>query len=379
MIFLLPYNRRNPLALINLLLRDLYYWLYAVFFRSKIALPKNLTRILLVNPVHLGDIVISTALLRDLKQRFPECEVDFLVGQWGAPIMMGHPGIRRSYFINHWQANRGNETNRNKRKKYQQQVQQVASELSSNRYDAIFFLNSYEPSLISLFRQVQCPLIGFISAGGGPLLSYVGDSQAIHEVQIQASLFVPWLGRVRSANQYRPWLKPPLAIEVLMDQMGLMKPYVVIHPGSGNPAKEWPIENWMEVVEHLSELGWNIVITGHGEREKKQADLLKWNRCTNLVGQLNFDQFAEVIARASFILCVDSVAGHIASAYDKDAVIIGNGLSKIERWQPLGKNSHLLVKQMPCSPCHSRPCAERPCITSVTPQMLFDRLPQKLV
>ena len=379
MIFSLPYNRRNPFALINLLLKDLYYRLYAILFRRKITLPKKLTRILLVNPAHLGDVVISTAILRDVKQQFPECEVDFLVGDWAAPIVTGHPGIGRSYFINHWQANRSNETNQNKQKKYQQQVQQVISELSSHSYDAIFFLNSYEPSFISLFRQFQCPLIGFASAGGRPLLSYMGEDQAIHEVQIQASLFEPWLGKVRNANQYRPWLKPPLASEALMDELGLMKPYAVIHPGSGNPAKEWPIESWMEVVQHLSESGWNMVITGHGEHEKKQADLLERNRCTNLVGQLNFDQFTGVIAGASAILCVDSVAGHIASAYDKDVVIIGNGLSKIERWQPLGKNSHLLVKPMPCSPCHSRPCAERPCITSVTPQMLINHLPQKWV
>ena len=120
------------------------------------------------------------------------------------------------------------------------------------------------------------------------------------------------------------------------------------------------------------------MLTGHGERERNQADLLVGGQTINLVGRLNFDQFISVIEGAKAILCVDSVAGHIAGAYNKNAVIIGNGLSKIERWSPLGEKIVLLGKKMPCSPCHSNPCAQRTCITSITPQMLVDHLPKLL-
>jgi heptosyltransferase-2 len=60
-------------------------------------LPKKLNRILLVNPAHLGDVVISTALIREIKQKFPECKIDFLAGEWAVPILKGHPGIEGTY------------------------------------------------------------------------------------------------------------------------------------------------------------------------------------------------------------------------------------------------------------------------------------------
>ena len=375
---LFPYHRRNPLAIAKLLLCDLYYYLYAKLLRRNIDLPKSLNHILLVNPAHLGDVVISTAILRDLKIRLPNCKVDFLVGDWAAPILKDHPGIHQTFFISHWHADRSEEVLTSKKKKYHQQANKVILELKKRSYDAIFFLNSYEPSLISLFKEFECPLIGMVTAGGGPLLSYTGDESAMHEVQIQASLFTPWLGKFKDTLQYKPWLKNTPVGEELKVSLGINRPYLVIHPGSGNPAKEWPIENWIEVIGALAPYKLDIVITGHGEREKNQVSLLSGNRIINLVGQLNFDQFIGVIEGAKAVLCVDSVAGHIAGAYDRSSIIVGNGLSDIERWQPLGNKIILLGKKMPCSPCHSHPCAQRFCITDITPKILIHRLPALL-
>lgn len=373
---LIPYHRRNPLAIAKLLVRDLYYWFYAKAFRRNIVLPKTLDRVLLVNPAHLGDVVISTAILRDLKLKLPNCSVDFLVGDWAAPVVKDHPGITQSFYISHWRSNRSDDAPLKKIQHYQQQVNRVMSELKRGTYSAIFFLNSYEPSFISLFKSFRCPLIGLVSAGGGPLLGLTGDSSAIHEVQIQGSLFKPWFGEVKNTDQYQSWLKGPKALDVLKAELGLNKPYVVIHPGSGNPAKEWPIGNWSKVISALDQYELDIVITGHGEREAIQAASLANNQTINLVGRLNFDQFTGVVAGAEAVFCVDSVAGHIAGAYDKSAIVIGNGLSNIERWRPMGKRTHLLVKNMPCSPCHSHPCAQRTCITSITPKILIDLLPE---
>lgn len=375
---LFPYHRRNPLAIAKLLLCDLYYYLYANLFRRNINLPKTLNRILLVNPAHLGDVVISTAILRELKLQLPNCKVDFLVGDWSASVLKDHPGVNEVFYISHWQANRGEEVTAKKKQKYQRQANEVISTLRTVSYDAIFFLNSYEPSLIALLKKVKCPLIGLVSAGGGPLLSYKGNGSATHEIQIQADLFSPWLGKSKEADQYRSWLKTTRLTDELKATLGLKNSYIVIHPGSGNPAKEWPVANWIEVIDTLKQCDVDIVITGHGERERNQANLLMGDRSTNLVGKLNFDQFIAVIEGAKAVLCVDSVAGHIAGAYDKRSIIIGNGLSDIERWQPLGKEVILLGKKMPCSPCHSHPCAERFCVTDISPQMLIQRLPNLL-
>jgi len=349
----------------------------------KVLLPKELKHILLINPAHLGDIVISTAVLREIKQHFPKCRVDILVGDWAAPLVIGHPGISKAYYLNHWASDRSNIAKLEKRKKYQKQVAQIMPELKANTYDAIFFLNSYDPSIISLFRQFTCPLIGFDTSGGGPLLTRVSQNPGnLHEVQYQASLLVPWLGDIKPINRYQAWLKESRPINQSISQMDASKPYVVIHPGSSNPAKEWALENWQKVIEALHKYDINIVLTGQGSREEEQANQLIQStsgaRITNLVNQISFDQYGDLIANCVALLCVDSVAGHLAGAYKKPVVVVTNGLSLVSRWHPLGEQVTLLENSVACSPCHANPCAQRNCIMGISPQAVIQILPKLL-
>jgi len=385
---LLPrYNRRNPLAIGKLWLIDLYYALYASLWKHKGLLPKELTHILLVNPAHLGDVVISTAILREIKQSFPDCRVDVLVGDWATPLVKEHPGVCRVYCLNPLASDRSNASHQAKRKKYQDQKREVLPELKANSYDAIFFLNSYDPSLISLFKQFTCPLIGFDTSGGGPLLSRAcGNPKGMHEVQYQATLLTPWLGEPKLSHQYQAWLKSfestNVSAQSLRRNFDQMQPYVIIHSGSGNPAKEWPLENWQTTIEALDQYHVNIVLTGQGARETRQSlqlmQAMPKAKIINLVNQLSFDEYCFLVANSTAILCVDSLAGHIAGAYNKPTVVVTNGLSLISRWHPLGERITLLENSVPCSPCHSNPCAQRACITGVSSQTLIQVLPKLL-
>jgi ADP-heptose:LPS heptosyltransferase len=137
------------------------------------------------------------------------------------------------------------------------------------------------------------------------------------------------------------------------------------------------------VIDVLQGCSLNILITGHGDGESAKATALinglnKSRNVKNLVGQLNFDEYCKVISGAKAVFCVDSVAGHIAGSYDRPTVVVTNGLSKIERWHPLGKSVHLLENKVTCSPCHSNPCPQRACIAGITPQSLINQLPRIL-
>jgi ADP-heptose:LPS heptosyltransferase len=50
-------------------------------------------RVLVVQLRRLGDVVLTTALLEDLRRAFPDAEVDFLVGDRAAPLLAHHPLI----------------------------------------------------------------------------------------------------------------------------------------------------------------------------------------------------------------------------------------------------------------------------------------------
>src|SRR5579872_3254250 len=53
--------------------------------------PRPPQRVLLIQLRRLGDVVLSTALLEDLRRAFPDAQLDYLVGQEAAPLVAGHP------------------------------------------------------------------------------------------------------------------------------------------------------------------------------------------------------------------------------------------------------------------------------------------------
>jgi ADP-heptose:LPS heptosyltransferase len=58
-------------------------------------MPTRIERILLIQLRRLGDVVLSTALLDDLHRALPNASIDMLVGRHAAPLVAGHPLIRK--------------------------------------------------------------------------------------------------------------------------------------------------------------------------------------------------------------------------------------------------------------------------------------------
>src|SRR3954466_8065442 len=58
-------------------------------------MPPRIERILLIQLRRLGDVVLSTALLDDLHRALPQASTDMLVGRHAAPLVAGHPLLRK--------------------------------------------------------------------------------------------------------------------------------------------------------------------------------------------------------------------------------------------------------------------------------------------
>jgi heptosyltransferase-3 len=57
-------------------------------------MPPRIDRILLIQLRRLGDVVLTTALLDDLRRAYPNASIDMLVGKHAAPLVAGHSLIR---------------------------------------------------------------------------------------------------------------------------------------------------------------------------------------------------------------------------------------------------------------------------------------------
>jgi heptosyltransferase-3 len=83
-------------------------------------MPQRIDRILLIQLRRLGDVVLSTALLDDLRRALPNASIDMLVGSHAAPLVAGHPLIRNRIVLE----DRG--------------TMGTALQVRASRYDAVF-------------------------------------------------------------------------------------------------------------------------------------------------------------------------------------------------------------------------------------------------
>lgn len=363
------YERRNPLALLMMALMDGLCWLVTGFGLGVQPKPKDLSgakRVILVNPAHMGDVVISTAAIRRLKEANPNITIGFVVGSWAKLALDGHPGIDKLYVVDHWRLNRSNASRITKLWRYWMTWRQSGAAIKRDGYDLGILLNSFSPNLASLLWSANVPVrVGYISVGESPLLNVVLPKPAStrSEQSIQLSL----LEACGFYGKSQSWMAVPDEMGDLLAGLQVNTPFVVLHPGTGNLAKAWLPESWIVLARHFCERGFSVVLTGQGVAEEELASRIVNDSCAqNLSDKLTWQAWLALLIKADLVVGVDSVVGHVCAAIGRPFVGVYSGIGSTARWAPTGERIIVITKPMPCSPCHTRPCPERTCIAAVS-------------
>ena len=336
-------------------------------------------KILLSNGAHLGDVLLSTGILRVLKKEFPDAEIGFLTGSWSRQILESSPLVDYLHLVDHWKLNRSKEPRWKKIVRYLRSRSVAKEEIKRVGYDLAIELYPYFPNNISLLYQAGIPVrIGYTSGGFGPLLTHSLDwkNEERSILWNEKELVRIFLLGSREPSSYSPHLAPDLSLmerirSKFSGKFPFGEPYFVFHMGTGSSVKEWPILNWRSLAILFLGRQARIVLTGVGLREKATIDAVKSLDpilFVDLCDQLDWKEFVTLIAGAALVVSVDSVAGHVAAATGTPSVVIGNGLNAPANWHPHSEVCRVLIHPVPCAPCYrSRGCEGMECIVETTP------------
>lgn len=132
---------------------------------------------------------------------------------------------------------------------------------------------------------------------------------------------------------------------------------VVLHLFAGGlraGQKEWPAENWLELIDHLLADGFSPVLTGSPENRRQALDLAARTRYPERVrvtaGELDLPGLIELLAGAALLITVNTGVMHLAAALDRPLIAL-NGPTSVLRWGPLSARAIVLRSPRPCSPC----------------------------
>lgn len=331
----------------------------------------SLRRILLARTDRLGDVILATPAATALKQTFPELEVFFLARRYTAGILEMHPHVDGIICLE--EVGTG----------------ALASRLKKCGFDAVVALFP-RPQQAWSFFQAGIPL----RVGTGYRWYSFLYSRRVHqhrkhaqrhEAEYNLQLLEP-LGLAGATVEFHCRPDPAVELEVtrLLAAQGVKDGFVVLHPGSGGSAREWPPEHFAALAHSLVAVQQRqVVLTGHAsERELTQRiQQLAAKKPIDLAGRLTLKQLAGVIARAAVFVSNSTGPLHLARMVGTPVVAFYPPITacRPERWGPYGRRADVLMSQQEeCFRCRNsrlRGCA---CMQAIPVAEALRKVEEKL-
>lgn len=173
------------------------------------------------------------------------------------------------------------------------------------------------------------------------------------------------------------------------------RPYYVVQVTSGNnqtPYRNWPLQNWIGVLQKLAGSYPDILFVIPGdkfEKEYKQklTDALPSN-CEVLIGDTSIQDLFNIVSNCDGYIGQDSGIMHLAVTLQKKTLsIFGPSNESLYNYHVLDPANHQVIrKEIYCRPCaswknantnrvtHPSQCPDWACITTIDPEQLYEAI-----
>lgn len=324
-------------------------------------------RILIIHTAFIGDIVLSTPLIKKLRDTYPKAEITYLTTPVGASILRNNPYL--THII---------EYDKRGEHKGIKGFWAIAKKLKMEAYNMVITPHRYFRSSFLAFLTGAPIRRGYDNSAAAFLYNEkIHYDKNKHEVEKLLS-FVP----KDEGKRYEIELFPTELEREKVD--GILKniasKIVVVAPGSKWFTKKWPLEYFKQVIAELEKRD-DITVVVIGGKEEMLLNIPITKNSIDLRGKTTLLELAEVIRRADIVLTNDSSPIHIASAFPnvKILALFGPTVEKFGFF-PWSKNSEVFqVEGLECRPCSihggdSCPKKHFKCMLDIKPETIVERI-----
>jgi heptosyltransferase-2 len=346
----------------------------------KVSGQKAPSRILIVLPNWVGDLVLATPALRVIRERFADAHIAFLLRSNLADILSGGQWADETI---HWPAT----TKGQSRPKRRQGFLGFAAELRDRRYDwAVLFSNSFRAALLARLAGIRSR-IGYDRDGRGLLLTdkllperYNGKYVPVPMTRYYNAI-ARYLGCRNCSDQPELYTTPQedAVVDGLFAAAGATqaKPVVVLNPGSSfGPAKRWLPERFAEVADRLIDEYGAVVFIACGPKEigtaREVADRMRRSSTVLDKPVLPLGPTKALIRRAGLLITNDTGPRHFGIAFRVPTVTVFGPTH--QQWTATNSPCERAI-QVPvdCGPCMKRKCPlDHRCMSRVTGSMVME-------
>lgn len=289
-------------------------------------------RILVITLSNVGDIILTTPVIRALSKEFPGSRIDVMAGPNGKEIFEKDPRIfKLIIYDKHAPIT---------------EKRRLQLKLKKLRYD-----------LVADVRNTVLPILLMPKFRTSPIQTFpknIIHKKDRHLYRLRA------LGIANLAEGSYIYIpeEDERYIDDLIKENNIADPIVVINPGAKSHLKRWLPEGFAEVADMLvSQNKASVIFTGAGQDRGVVREVTKKmkNGSYDFTDKTNIRQLAALLKRARLIVTNDSAPLHLGCAVGAKVLAIF-GPTDPKKYGPTGEFDMVINKKLSCLPCESWEC-----------------------
>jgi heptosyltransferase-2 len=330
----------------------------------------NYDRILIIRLSSLGDIVLTTPVLRLLRENWPSARIDFVVKSEFQDVLRGHPCVDRLLLVN---------TNR-------ESVWHTIRQLRETHYDLVLDLHrTWRSFWLYHCSRTKHRLSYRKYTLRRALLVYLKWNTLRHTAPIPERYALP----LRRLGVEMPLPRPEVHVDaasvVALEQFlpaigGQVVPQrmIAVAPGARWKTKQWPVARFAVVAQELATRHEATIILLGDRHDCPLVDLFRQHLAVpviDAVGRLPLMQTAALLQRCRLLLCNDSGLMHLATALRVPVVAVFGPTVKAFGFYPFQAVAQVVSHPLPCRPCTTKgtdhcPRGHHGCMERIAPEQV---------
>ncbi len=315
----------------------------------------------------IGDVLLTTPLLRALRRRHPAARITVLTKATYAPLVDDNPNVDEVIAF-----------------RPEDSLPSLAARIRSAGFTHLLDLHD---NLRSRILRTLAP---------GPWRGYpkyrVARALLIHGKRDRYPVRRPVPERYFAAARgldVRPDGEPPefflgqpavaqAAAWLASAGLASARPLIAVAPGAAHSTKRWPVEHWRHLVDRIVEAGMDVVAVG-GATDAVIAEEVaagRGERSRAVAGKFGLQTTGALLQRAKALVSGDTGVMHMATGVGTPVVALFGPTVEAFGFFPYTSRAEVLQLDLDCRPCSSQggprcPLGHHHCLTRLAPDSVY--------
>ena len=275
-------------------------------------------RIIISRTDSIGDVMLTLPIAGILKKEFPDCEILFLGRTYTKDVVKCSVFV--DGFVDYAELEKLTE---------KEQIQRIQS-LNADTIIHVFPRKNIAKlaKKLGIKNRIGTSHRLYHWLTCNRLVAFSRKKSDLHEAELNTKLLKPIIDKeisysLTQLSELAGFANIAPLREELKEKLDNKRLNIILHPKSKGSAREWGLENFVELINLLPEEKFNIIITGTQEEGNEIAkafdDKIRRN-IQNLCGKMNLSELISFVSQSDAMIACSTGPLHIASIDRKSVV-----------------------------------------------------------